>query len=192
MKKSDEPLVGPPVPVPLGYAEASVALQTVSAPLLAGASLTLLGVIVVDAGDFRWPGLTLLIVVSASMALIASMQIGADARQYLYNRDTINAWYTEDEQRRSAGLKQRRERDFHRWRRRNRRAAIAFNTGTLLLILAVSTALAPPGRDQAVWRWIAAGLALAGAFVEAWWVHRLFRRDGPPRKKTKSLDGGKS
>ncbi|MFG1669725.1 hypothetical protein [Streptomyces sp. Y7] len=192
MEKSNEPLIGPAVPYPLGYAEASVATQTVAAPLLAGASLTLLGVIVVDAGDFRWPGLTLLIVVTASIALIASMQIGADARQYLYNQETINAWYTDDQQRHSRALRRRTE-HFIQWKVRNRRAVIVFNTGTMLLILAVSTALVPPHDDQAIWRWIAAGLALASAAVEAWWVYRLFHKtfEVSP-EKPKSLDGGMS
>ncbi|OIJ64215.1 hypothetical protein [Streptomyces mangrovisoli] len=189
MTQNLKPEIGPRVPYPLGYAEATSFTQTMTAPLLTGAALTLVGVIIVDDTKFRVPELTLLLVVTSSIALIASIQIGADARKYLYNRETIAAWYTEDEAKR-AGILVRRTKHFIEWRKRNRLAVVVFNAGTMLLILAVSTALFP--RDNhAVVRWIASGLTLASALVEAWWLHHLFheRFDETP-EKPKPLDGG--
>ncbi|WP_158012919.1 hypothetical protein [Streptomyces sp. Root369] len=191
MERSKEPYIWPGVPYPLGYAEASAATQTVAAPLLAGASLTLLGVVVVDDSTFRWPGATLLLVVSASITLIASIQVGADARRFLYNRQTLEAWYTEDELKRGPRALAEREKHFIQWKVRNQRAVIAFNAGTMLLIFAITSVLVPSGGDQAVWRWIATGLALLGALGEAWWMYHLFFREFRKRPdKQKSLDGG--
>jgi hypothetical protein len=192
MDQSKEPYIGPRAPYYLGYPEASAATQTVAAPLLAGASLTLVGVIVVDGDDFRWPGLTLLLVVGAAIALIASIQVGADARKYLYNRQTVEAWYGKEDLQRNKKPLDRLSVHYVQWKVRNRRAVVVFNTGTMLLILAVSSALPPRGDDQAVWRWIAAGLALASTLVEAWWIYHLFHEDpeGTP-EKPKTLDGGR-
>ncbi|GAA3869421.1 hypothetical protein [Streptomyces lannensis] len=191
MEQSKEPYIGPRAPHFLGYPEASATAQTVAAPLLAGAALSLVGVIIVDGGDFRWPGVTLLLVVMSAIALIATMQIGADARKYLYNRQTIEAWYAPEDLKRSSELLERRSAHFIQWQVRNRRAVVTFNTGTMLLIFSVATALVPPHDEQAAWRWAAAGLALAGALVEAWWIRHLFHEDpGGPPEKPKSLNGG--
>ncbi|MFI9174079.1 hypothetical protein [Streptomyces lincolnensis] len=160
-----------------------------AAPLLAGASLALLGVVIVEGEQhFRWPEVTLLIVVAASIALIASIQIGANARKYLYNRETIDAWYG-DLAKRSRAWSEHSE-HFGKWKTHIRRAVIAFNAGTTLLILAVSTALLPRDNDAIV-RWISVGLAVAGAIVESWWIFHLSRETfEAPVEKPKSLDGG--
>ncbi|MCX4698395.1 hypothetical protein OG252_20670 [Streptomyces sp. NBC_01352] len=189
MEHRKEPSTWPRVPYPLGYAEASVSTQTVAAPLLTAASLSLLGVVLVDGNDFRWPGATLLLVVTASISLIGSIQLGADARRFLYNRQTLEAWYTPEELDRGPLAQVEQEAHFIVWKVRNQRAVIAFNSGTMLLVFAVSSALIPSGDDHAVWHWIATGLALAAALVEAWWMfhlHREFRQ----KNKPKSLDGG--
>ena len=189
MPEREKPNIGPRVPYPLGYAEATTSSQAVAAPLLAGAALSLVGVIVVEGKHFRWPEVTLLLVVTASISLIASIQIGADARTYLYNRETITAWYGTDQPERSRAWSEH-SKHFNTWKVRIRRAVVAFNTGTMLLILAVSTALIP--RDNhAVVRWIAVGLALASALVESWWIYRLFHKNfDEAKEKPKSLDGG--
>ncbi|MFF7978020.1 hypothetical protein ACFZDK_02670 [Streptomyces sp. NPDC007901] len=191
MAQNMKPEIGPRVPYPLGYAEATTSTQTVAAPLLSAAALSLVGVIIVDSTKFRWPEVTLLLVVASSISLIASIQIGADARKYLYNRATIQDWYTDEQAKRSAALAKHSE-HFIQWRVRNRRAVVAFNAGTTLLILAVSSALFP--RDNhAVVRWIASGMTLASALVEAWWIYRLFHQSSDETPdKPKSLDGGTS
>lgn len=191
MSESVEPKLLPRAPYPLGYAEATTSTQTVAAPLLAGASLALLGVLIVEGEKhFRWPEVTLLLVVTASMALIATIQIGANARRFLYNEETIRAWYGES----AKATRDWEERSAHfgEWKIRVHRAVIAFNTGTMLLILAVTSALLPRDNGDFV-RWISVGLALAGAVVEAWRIYRLSQEtyEPPDPKSTpKSLDGG--
>lgn len=185
-----KPDLTPRVPYPLGYAEATTASLTVAAPLLAGAALSLVGVIIVEGKHFRYADLTLLLVVAAAIALIASIQIGADARRYLYNEDTIKDWYG-DRAKDSQAWTERSD-HFNTWASRTRAAVIAFNTGTMLLILAVTTSLIP--RDNhAIARWVAVGLAFSGAIVELWWIHHLFtEKTTEEMEKTKSLDGGTS
>ena len=183
-----KPDLTPRVPYPLGYAEATTSSLTVAAPLLAGAALSLVGVIIVEGKHFRNADLTLLLVVAAAIALIASIQIGADARRYLYNEETIKDWYGD----RAKDSKAWTERVTHfgKWATRTRAAVIAFNTGTMLLILAVTTSLIP--RDNhAVARWVAVGLALSGAVVELWWIRRLFKEETTEEmEKPTSPDGG--
>ncbi|GAA3973596.1 hypothetical protein [Streptomyces plumbiresistens] len=153
--------------------------------------MTLVGVIIVEGEHFRWAEVTLLLVVTAAIALIMSIQIGADARKYLYNLDTIKAWYPDDQAKFTRAWSERST-HFNTWKTRIRRAVVAFNTGTMLLILAVSSALLPRDNDAFV-RWIAAGLALASAVVEAWWVRHLFHEAfDEAEEKPRSLDGGRN
>ncbi|MFK4105977.1 hypothetical protein ACI2L1_39160 [Streptomyces sp. NPDC019531] len=182
----------PRAPYPLGYAEAATSSQTVTAPLLTGAALALVGVILVEGEEhFRWPDVTLLLVVGASIALITSIQIGADARKYLYNRETIEAWHGKDEDITLTRDWTEHTTHFNTWKERIYLAVIAFNLGTLLLVLALSAALLPQD-NHAVLRWISAGLALAGALVEAWWIYHLFhKKPRKAEKKPASPGGGK-
>ncbi|MFG2964188.1 hypothetical protein ACGFZS_13000 [Streptomyces sp. NPDC048288] len=145
--------------------------------------------IIVEGKHFRYADLTLLLVVAAAVALIASIQIGADARRYLYNKATIEDWYGKDRVDGSKAAKSHAK-HFIKWRSRIRKAVIAFNTGTMLLILAVTTSLIP--RDNhAIARWGAVGLAFTGAAIELWWIRRLFHEEiDQAAEEPKSLDGG--
>jgi hypothetical protein len=177
-----KPELAPGVPYPLGYAEATTSSLAVAAPLLSGASLALVGVLIVEGKDhFRLPDVTLILVVTASISLIASIQLGANARKYLYNQETIEAWYGKDAERSRPWSEQREH--FNDWKARIRLAVIAFNAGTMLLILSVSSALLPRDNHAYV-RWVSVGLSLAGALVESWWIYHLFREtfDEPEEK----------
>lgn len=170
-------------PVPLGYGRAAKEAQAIAAPLLAAAALSLAGV-VAGAGDdpFRWPGVTLLALVTSSLTLIASIQLNFHARQYFYSRQDIDDWYLPEYPANSdayAQLCRWQHKDFRIWSRYNRWGAHCFNSGTLLLGLAVAMALIPPldGR-QPGWRWSAAVLVLLCTLADGLWTWHLYRTVG--------------
>ncbi|MFF4348134.1 hypothetical protein [Streptomyces sp. NPDC001530] len=176
-------------PVPLGYGQASKEAHSVAAPLLTGAALALAGV-VAGANDriFRWPGISLLMLVATSMALIASIQLHYYSRQFFYSRQDIHDWYDIDD---GPGHKAQLTRlyawqgdDYDKWARNNDRAVHCFNAGTVLLGLGIVAALMPPdGGRQASWRWAAAGLVLVCTVAEAVWTLVIYRKNVNLRRK---------
>lgn len=170
-------------PVPLGYGQASKEAHSIAAPLLTGAALALAGV-VAGAGDkvFRWPGVSLLMLVATSMALIASIQLHYYSRQFLYSRQDIHDWYDLDD---GPGHELQLTRlyawqgdDYTKWASYNDRAVRCFNAGTVLLGLGVVAALIPPdGVRQASWRWAAAALVLVCTAAETAWTLAIYRKN---------------
>ncbi|MFC8662976.1 hypothetical protein [Streptomyces sp. NPDC057199] len=166
-------------PVPLGYGPASKEAHSVAAPLLTGAALALAGV-VAGANDrvFRWPGISLLLLVATSIALIASIQLHYFARQYLYSRQEIHDWYEDGDKAQLKKLYAWQGDDYGVWARFQNLAVHCFSTGIVLLGLGVSAALAPPdGGQQASWRWVAGGLVLLFTVVEAIWTIATYQKN---------------
>lgn len=165
-------------PVPLGYPAAAKDVQSVATPLLAAAALSLAGVVAGANTDiFGLPGPTLLILVVAALALIASIQLNYHARQFLYNREEIANWCTVDSSPQNAYYERfchwQRE-DFNRWATFNNVAIRCFNLGTLLLGFGVSAALIPPSdARQGIWRYVAAVLVVVTVLADATWIYRL-------------------
>lgn len=60
---------------------------TVALPLLAGFSITAVVVVSEDPMDFRWPGVTVLVLAFAALALIVAVQCAYRAHVYLSKRD---------------------------------------------------------------------------------------------------------
>src|SRR5215467_7059000 len=90
-------LTQPAFDVPLGSSHGPArALESVSgiaAPLLAAASVTVIGVIVQQPNSLAWPSLALTLLVLAAIALIASVQCGFWARHYVVTPAEIAAWW---------------------------------------------------------------------------------------------------
>lgn len=151
------------------------AAHFVAAPLLTAAALSLAGVVGGADDEFRWPGPTLILLVITAMTLIFSIQLGYNARIYLYTYRELEAdlaqvgdgSFSDDRKHAMYAAAQQL------WRKRNTKAVIVYNLGTLLLGLGVAASLAPPdcGR-QIEWRWAAAGIVLAGTIADAVWVLR--------------------
>ncbi|MGD1219634.1 hypothetical protein AB9Q10_14560 [Streptomyces krungchingensis] len=145
-----------------------------AAPLLTAAALSLAGVVAGADDEFRWPGATLVLLVITAMTLIFSMQLAYNARLYLFGVEDLRNHY--------AGLRGegvvpdlRIQQEYtaadRRWREGHRNAVLAFNTGTTLLGLGIAASLAPPDcGKQAVWRWTAAAIVLAGTAADTIWV----------------------
>src|SRR5215471_10850919 len=66
-----------------GPARALESLSGIAAPLLAAASVTVIGVIVQQPSSLAWPSLALALLVLAAIALITSVQCGFWARHHV-------------------------------------------------------------------------------------------------------------
>ncbi|MEW1826400.1 hypothetical protein [Streptomyces sp. NPDC088196] len=178
-------------PVPLGYGHASKEAHSIAAPLLTGAALALAGVVAgadKDKKTFYWPGVSLLMLVATSMALLASIQLHYYSRQFFYSRQDIHDWYDLDDSPEDEAQLTRlyawQGDDYKRWARNNNWAVRFFNAGTVLLGLGIVTVLLPPdGGQQAPCRWAAAGLVLLCTVAEAAWTLATFRKNTQLRRR---------
>ena len=167
-------------PAPLGYAQAADAAHFVAAPLLAGASAALIGVVTADADNFRLPSLALLALVLAVVALISSVQYGFQARAYLYSSADVEDWWGLDEADRHAEWLQSRQRShYERWKAKIGRAVTMYNLGITLLGVGVTVCLLPesdPGDAPDPVRWVAVGISGVATLGELAWTVMSPRR----------------
>jgi hypothetical protein len=162
-------------PIPkLGIGAALKEAHFVAAPLLTAAALSLAGVVGGADDEFRWPGPTLLLLVITAMTLIFSIQLGYNARRYLYTYQELKDRY---EQRDGPGhnsdayVRDRYTKAQSLWRERSKTAVLVYDIGTLLLGLGVAASLAPPDcGKQVVWRWSAAVIVFLGTVADGLWV----------------------
>ncbi|MGK3941376.1 hypothetical protein ABK046_23430 [Streptomyces caeruleatus] len=74
-----------------GFGTAAKEAHFIAAPLLTAAALSLAGVVAGADDEFRWPGVTLFLLVATSMALIASIQISYYALQFKFTEEERKA-----------------------------------------------------------------------------------------------------
>ncbi|MEO3826901.1 hypothetical protein [Actinomadura sp. B10D3] len=173
----------PQQPIPLGYSYAATEVRTIAAPLYTAAALSLAGVVAAASKDtFRWPGATLLLLVATSLMLVASLQLHYYARQYLYSRADIDAWFPHGVSKQTEIYKKLciwQGNDYKKWAKFNNSGIHFFNLGTVLLGFGVALALIPPdGGRQESWRWAAAILVLVCAVADLVWVLVQYRGSG--------------
>jgi hypothetical protein len=116
-------------------------MATVAAPMLAGFTVTLIGVVAQADDRFRYPELSLLLLTLAAAALITCVQAG-----FWFQRPVPHT-------------------SVRRWRSV---ARLSYDGGIVMLFAALSTVLTPMDTSQLV-RWVAAGVALAAALAEIVW-----------------------
>ena len=170
-------------PGDFGQPAAYDAKTGVAAPLLAGFSLALLGVVGQAPASFRWPGAALTALVGVCAVLVACVQCGFRGRAVLYSKSDVEAWgplvagmSRSDEE----GLRARIQAgDMVRWRRWHRLTQVTYNAGIMLLFFALGLVLAPPHSygggvplppAEEAWRWAGAVLAWAASLGELTWV----------------------
>ncbi|MEU4092760.1 hypothetical protein [Streptomyces sp. NPDC026673] len=181
-------------PQPLGLGHAAQEAHSIAAPMLTAAALALAGV-VAGAGPktFVWSGPTLLVLVAASLFLVASIQLHYHARHFYYSVQDIDFWYGLDVRHGSEVFKElchRQRQDFEIWERYIRRAAMCFNTGAMLLGVGVSLALAPtPGDKQEPWRWTALSMVLICTVVDMAWIAYLYSKRSLYANRDAALNG---
>jgi hypothetical protein len=128
-------------------------MATIAAPMLAGFTIALAGVVAQAADKFRWPGVALLLLTISAVLLVTSVQAG------FWSQRPVALWRITF------------------WRIA---AARTYAAGIVVLFLGLSAVLVPPDISNA-WRWAAASIALLAAVGETIWgvvAHRL--HDGVP------------
>ncbi|MEV6378623.1 hypothetical protein AB0M31_04295 [Streptomyces sp. NPDC051773] len=154
-------------PSPPGYGAAIEAATNIAAPLLAGFSITTIGVVSADSDKFRWPSIALLLLTLAAILLVASLQLGFHARMHLYSKADLAAWWGEETD--LEQLKEEQVADMESWRRIKGLARVAYNAGIVFLAVGISAALVPRSEEDSVnaaLRWAACGLGLTAAALE--------------------------
>jgi hypothetical protein len=179
------------VPLPYGYPEAVAAGGAVGAPLLAGFTVTLIGIVIGYGSHMGAPGAALDVLSAAAVVLLLAVQFSFFARAYTVHASDMVAWWpdhaNEDRHRLLVAEQKAHAQQHAIWATRFRRA---YNFGVLLLLVGVSVALVPPhDQGSATARWLAVAIAGAGAVGELYWVVALWapglgpadpRRTSPP------------
>lgn len=168
-------------PDPPGRGSAVEGMAGIAAPLLAGFSITLIGVIAQAYEHFRWPGAALAVLVIAAALLIATVQFGFKARSYLYSAADVQAWRPDfyADERLQNKLAQNQRDDYQNWRRWEHNAGRAYDAAICVLAVGLALTVAPPvltptghplGGGEAAIRWVAFALALVAGAAELSWI----------------------
>jgi hypothetical protein len=158
-----------------GYYSAASALESmgsVSAPLLAGFSLSITTIVLTASDALRWPGVTAAFSTFAALAMIASVQFAFWAKQNVATPSDMREWW--DDADTPAG-RPFRITELERYRTvfntYSRRARWAYDLGIVALLASLATALAPPTHaTQPLLRWISAAVVLIAAGLELAWA----------------------
>jgi hypothetical protein len=139
-------------PAPYGAPAAAEGRGSIVAPLLAGFSFALVGLVVQSQQAIRWPDLALFLLASAGVLLVSAVQFTFRARQYQVTPSEAKDWWPdwEDDLERQDRVYEelRTYQACHRlW---VRRARLAYNTAICALLLGLAVVLVPrsvPGLD---------------------------------------------
>jgi hypothetical protein len=161
-------------PGPPGYLESIQAAGSIAAPLLAGASFTLVALVLQSATPFgRWQDLALLLLVAAGLAQVFAVQSVIWTRRYMVTPDELRQWFPDDftdggerPTQWLLNLQGFNDQNARKWADRTR---TWINAGISLLLAGVAVGVVPAGHVSAM-RWAVITVAWAGVAVEASWV----------------------
>lgn len=165
--REPEPRFFESLPQPWGEATAVDSLATTAAPMLAGFTFALIGLVVTSPGSLHWPSLTEALLVAAAVILSVAVQFGSIARRWAIPpadwRELLSI-APEGQLKALANAGPGALAKHRRWLLWTR---IVFNCGLVVLFVAVAFALVPAKPDTALTagRIIAitfAGIAAAG------------------------------
>ncbi len=169
------------VPSPYGAPAAVETLSTIAAPLLAGFSITLAGVIMQASERFRYSSIALLLLTISAILLLLCVQCGFWARHYYTRPEEASAWwpdYEESTERRRM-LFEEQHRSYPLFRLWSARARRTYSFGIVVLLLGIMVSLMPTGAGwQTQVRWgavIVVGLAALGELL---WLASASQRTG--------------
>jgi hypothetical protein len=129
-------------------------MSGVAAPLLAGFSIGLIGIVLSNASSLRWPGWTLLPLTVSVLCLITAVQGGFWVRHYRPDPDSRAAPEVLPEYRFWLKLTQR-----------------TYNGGIAILLMGLAVAMYPDsGDEEAVLRRVSSTLAALAAVAEVAWA----------------------
>lgn len=156
-------------------------MAAISAPLLGGFSLTLIGVVSQDPTNFRIPGIVLALFTLVTILLVGCMQIGFRARGHLYSYSDVESWFptTQRDEQTSDDLRRQQEIDYQKWEHLHSIGRRYYNTAIIALAIGLSALLLPPDSYQGeglsaveyTFRYSASAVAfMAGLTEAAWWL----------------------
>jgi hypothetical protein len=154
-------------PFPLG--SASAVLDTAAAvgtPIMAGFTVTLIGLVVTTPLSVRYPGLALALLTAAALALIAAIEFAFFARQWDVTPAQIAEWLPGTPLHRQMMWQRMHRKGFTTWAARFSRFQ---RFGVLLLLAGISFVLVPAGPIGAG-RALAIGIAGVGFVAEVIWI----------------------
>src|ERR1700677_1574635 len=162
---------------PPNYLESILAAGTVAAPLLAGASFTLVVLVLQSSAPFgRWQDLALLLFVTAGLAQVFAVQTVIWTRRYTVTPDELKQWFPDDftdhEDRPTQWLQQFQRVNNETARRWAGRTRAWINVGIALLLAGVAVGVVPAGQISPV-RWSVITAAWIGVAIEASWMAAL-------------------
>jgi hypothetical protein len=145
------------------------AVSAVAAPLLAGFSITLVGVVAQASPNFALPGAAMLTLSAAAIFFVVSVQCGYWARQYLASPADLIAWdlSSSDAQKIEQA---RNSRVYESWQSR---AGRSYEIAIVLLTVGLGITLVPLGTDSTadyVVRWVAVGVVGFAFVFEIYWI----------------------
>lgn len=156
-------------------------MTAISAPLLAGFSLTLIGVVSQDPTNFQLPGVVLALFTVVIILLVGCLQIGFRARGHLYSYSDVESWFPADQRDKetSDDLRRQQEIDYHKWEKLHSIGRRYYNSAIVVLAIGLSVVLLPPDTYQGeslsaieyILRYSASAAAFMAGLVEmAWWL----------------------
>lgn len=160
-------------PGPLGYGPAFDAVGNVAAPLLAGFSVSTIGIVLTAEATIRWPGAVFIALTLAAASFIMCLQCNFHARPYFYSPAEAADWWSESDFReRREDIQAEQENDLGIWYTWMNRARRLYNLGVFALWAGIAFALMPPPGEShalAVARWVAVGIAGVVIVIELLW-----------------------
>jgi len=159
---------------PPGYQESIQAAGSVAAPLLAGASFTLVALVLQSSTPFgRWQDLALLLLVAAGLAQIFAVQSVIWTRRFMATPDELRQWFPDDftdggerPTQWLLNMQESNDQSATKWAQRTR---LSINAGISLLLAGIAVGVVPPGHISPL-RWAVITVAWVGVAVEATWV----------------------
>jgi hypothetical protein len=147
-----------------------------AAPLLAGFAVTFMGFVLTSNVSMHWPNLTLAMLTTAAMLLIFTIQLAFNARLHYLPYQEFRAQLelldgSPQEVRVKIAARDRYIDKLATYRRLIRWAGVLYNAGIVTLLLAIATALVPPGTTGNIdtGRVVAITVATLAAILEIVW-----------------------
>ncbi|MFI8392179.1 hypothetical protein [Streptomyces sp. NPDC085540] len=145
----------PDCPYRKAAADAMDSATGIAAPLLAGFTITLIGLVVPNPQHLRWTGWSLLLLTVSVLMFITCVQAGFWARR---SRPEVDPLYSRSVPELDAS--------YVLW---TRVARETYDVAIVLLLCGLGTVVAPTDRHDRFQSWTAAGLCLAAAVAEVVW-----------------------
>lgn len=163
-------------PFPLGYPGAIESAGSVAAPLLAGFSFALVGLVIPSPEYFRWPSGTLILLLAGGVSFIAAVQCSFWARQFAVGPADVEEWRPQHPLERKVALQRLHKHGFLLW---GSRFNFWYRAGILLLLAGVVLAVVPRG-TIGTGRYVAIAVAASGFLGELCWVFATWLLRGSP------------